>query len=152
MKHSREIHSNSGKAKEYLAGWKRSRAELVNFQARVSSDQIDRDKRNQRQVIEDLMPVVDNFQAIIAHMPTELSDSSWAEGVLHVAKQLEQVLAQYNVKKIKAEGAKFDPMQHEAIDMVKNKKITSGYIIEVLQPGYTMGDEVIRPAKVKVAK
>lgn len=152
MIHSTEIHSVSTKTQEYLAGWLRARAELVNFRARVVNEQGQKDKQTKRQIIEDLMPLVDNFQAMTNHVPPELANNSWAQGVLHIAKQLEQLLAQYNVEPIKADGAQFDPNLHEAIDSVKNKKYTSGHIIEVLQPGYIMGDEIIRPAKVKVAK
>lgn len=152
MIHATEIHSASTKISEYLLGWQRARAELANFRKRAASEQGYRDKQTRRQVIEDLMPLVDNFQAMTDQVPTELVDNSWTQGVLHIAKQLEQLLAQYNVEPIKADGVQFDPSLHEVIDSVKNKKFTSGHIIEVLQPGYTIGDEVIRPAKVKVVK
>ena len=152
MIHSTELHSSSKKINEYLIGWQRARAELVNFRARVSIEQNHKDKQTRRRIIEDLMPLVDNFQAMSIHVPTELKNNSWTQGVLHVAKQLEQLLIQYDVAPIKADGAQFDPNLHEAVDSVKNKKFTSGHIIEVLQPGYTIDDEVIRPAKVKVAK
>lgn len=152
MIHSTETHSVNTKTQEYLSGWQRARAELANFRTRISNEQGRKDKQTKRQIIQDLMPLVDNFQAMTDHVPPELADNAWTQGVLHIAKQLEQLLAQYNVEPIKADGAQFDPNLHEAISSVKNKKFTSGHIIEVLQPGYIMGNDVIRPAKVKVAK
>jgi len=152
MLHSTEMHSLNSKTNEYLAGWQRARAELMNFRQRVASVQEDKDKQAKRQVVAELIPLTDNFQAMCDHLPSELADHPWAQGVLHVAKQLEAILAQYNVTAIKTNNTKFDPALHEAVESVTHKKFTSGSIVAVVQTGYTMDDEVIRPARVKVAK
>jgi len=151
MVHSSQIHGFN-QALEYLSGWQRARAELDNFRRRVQQEQAQQAQQAKRRLIYDLMPLVDNFRAITMHLPPSLQDDVWAQGVLHVARQLDQLLSQYDVVPINQSGQPFDPVLHEAVATVKNKAVSSGYVVEVLQSGYKLGEQVIRPAKVKVAK
>ena len=151
MLHSSEIHGSS-KSLEYLSGWQRARADLDNYRRRTLQEQQHQSQQAKRRLIYDLMPLVDNFQAITHHLPSDLKDNVWAQGVLHVARQLEQLLNQYDVEPINPSHQSFDPILHEAVATVKDKAYPSGQIVEVLQSGYKIGDQVIRPAKVKVAK
>jgi molecular chaperone GrpE len=151
MLHSSEIHGSS-KAREYLSGWQRARADLDNFRRRVHQEQQQQNEQVKRRLIYDLMPLIDNFRAITIHLPADLKDNVWAQGVLHVTRQLEQLLSQYNVVPINESGQPFNPVLHEAVATVEDNEASSGSIVEILQTGYKIGDQVIRPAKVKVAK
>lgn len=151
MLHSSEIHGVS-KAREYLSGWQRARADLDNFRRRVHQEQQQQNEQVKRRLIYDLMPLVDNFRAVAIHLPAELKDNVWAQGVLHVTRQLEQLLQQYDVVPINEAGQPFNPVLHEAVATVEDETAGSGLVVEVMQAGYRIGDQVIRPAKVKVAK
>jgi len=138
-------------AAEYLDGWQRARAELDNFRKRTQEEQSLRHVQAAQQAIEPLLELSYNFQAMIEHVPVELADHSWVQGVIHVARQLEDIIASYNVSPIEALNQPFDPQLHEAVEKVKHTKESSGQVVEVVRAGYVMGDRVIRPAQVKVA-
>ena len=151
MVYSSEVHGLS-KSGEYLAGWQRARAELDNYRKRVLSEQEQDRRRIKKEVISHLLSLSDNFQAMVSHTPAEMIEHSWVQGVQHVARQLEVVLNELGLNMIKGEGETFDPRVHEAVSQVEEEGVTSGQVLEVVQVGYRMGEDVIRPAKVKVAK
>ena len=100
-------------------------------------------------VVRELLPVIDNFERALKHVPKNLAGNDYVKGVQAVVKQFESTLGQMGVKKIETIGKEFDPRLHEAVHMEEGdgkKEI----ITEELQAGYTLGDEVIRHAVVKV--
>lgn len=140
------------KIQEYLDGWRRARAELDNFRKRMAEEQMRERERVTMELVEPLLGLADNFRAVVAHVPAELRDNAWAAGVVHVARQLESVLESYGVAVMPfGKEQVFDPARHEALETVKREGVRSGMVVEVVQPGYVMGERVIRPARVKVS-
>ncbi|MFH1354272.1 MAG: nucleotide exchange factor GrpE [bacterium] len=153
MTHASTLHSPARlKEQEYLAGWQRARAELDNFRKRMFEEQSSQQQRTRQEVVTSLLELADNFQSMANHLPDELAGHSWTQGVMHIARQLQNLLHDYGVTPINTVGDQFNPSQHEAISHTKTPKIKSGRITKVVRVGYKMGDIVIRPAKVKVAK
>ena len=152
MINASQAHCHNSKLREYLSGWQRARAEVMNLQSRMSQEEERHREKVTKEVTHELLALSDNFQAMVKHVPEELSGHPWTQGVLHIARQMEGILEDFNIKTIEAEGQQFDPNLHEAIEQTSETKLATGTVIEVLQPGYLMGSEVIRPAKVKVAK
>jgi molecular chaperone GrpE len=154
MIHAEQAHhgGESPKEKEYLEGWQRSRAELVNFRKRVAEQQSAYSQQALKQVIEPLLSLADNLRTMLAHQPAELKDHPWVTGVAHIARQMDQVLAEYGVTLIGETGSEFDPTLHEAIEHVDSAEHPSGQVVAVVQAGYRLGDDVIRPARVKVSR
>jgi molecular chaperone GrpE len=151
MIYSAQLHSGAtDKEQEYLAGWQRARAELDNFRKRVLADREQERRRVKQEVIESLLTLADNFQALVRHIPEDRQDDTWVQGVIHITRQFDQVMQEYGIKQINPQGKPFDPTVHEAVAQVKQPGQRSGLIVEVLQPGYQLGGAVIRPAKVKV--
>jgi molecular chaperone GrpE len=151
--HARDTHSSSSlKAQEYLSGWKRARAELDNFRKNMAVREEVQARQQLHSLILPLLSLADNFRAIVQHVPPELEGNSWATGVLHVARQMEDVLQSYGVEKIETAGIPFDPKIHEAVEQVKDKEKDTGTVLQIVLPGYKIGESVIRPAKVKVVK
>lgn len=101
------------------------------------------------QVIEELLPVIDNFERALKHVPADLQDNSYVKGVQGVVKQFESTMQQMGVERIKTVGEVFDPTVHEAVSMDEGEG-TVEVVFEELQPGYRLGDTVIRHAMVKV--
>ena len=100
-------------------------------------------------VVRDLLPVIDNFERSLKHVPADLKGNDYIKGVQGVVKQFEKVLADIGVTRIKTVGEAFDPRFHEAVTMEDGDGDTE-IVAEELQSGYCVGEEVIRHAMVKV--
>ncbi len=100
-------------------------------------------------VVRDLLPVIDNFERALKHIPKELEKNDFVKGVQGIVKQFEKTLTDLGVERIKTVGEAFDPRYHEAVSM-EDGYGTVEIVSEELQSGYRLGDEVIRHAMVKV--
>lgn len=128
---------------------KRERADAVNLRRRHEEDMANLRTRLKANVVADLLPVIDNFERALKHVPKELVDNDYVKGVQGVVKQFEKTLADMGVERIKTVGEAFDPELHEAVSMEEgdgDKEVVS----EELQAGYKIGDNVIRHAMVRV--
>lgn len=140
------------KATEYLAGWQRAQADLENFKKQQAAQALEFQVRAKAATIEPLLSLADNFNAIVKHVPEEIADNAWVTGVVYVARQLEEVLAEQGVEQIGESGEEFDAVLHEAIETVEGEDKQSNLVAEVVLPGYRLGEQILRPAKVKVTK
>lgn len=133
--------------KEALDGWKRCLADFENYKKRQAENQREMAAYSNLNLILELLPVVDNFEASVAHVPEGKSDNGWVTGIMHIQKQLEKVLEDNGVEEIRIkEGDEFDPTVMEAI----KKEEGEGKVGKVLVKGYKMGGKIIRAAKVVV--
>lgn len=127
----------------------RERADADNIRRR-HDDQIGSLKSLMKaSVVRELLPVIDNFERALKHVPKELEGNEYVKGVQGVVKQFEGTLQKMGVERVKTVGEVFDPRLHEAISM-EDGDGTTEVVSEELQPGFTLGDEVIRHAMVKV--
>ena len=127
----------------------RERADVTNVR-RQHEDQIARLKELVKTgVVRDLLPVIDNFERALKHVPEELEGNDYIKGVNGVVKQFEKTLEQMGVERIKTVGEVFDPVLHEAVSMEEGSGTTE-VVSEELQAGYKLGDEIIRHAMVRV--
>lgn len=100
-------------------------------------------------VVRQLLPVIDNLERALTHTPKELETNDYVKGVESVVKQFGKTLADLGVQRIETVGTVFDPTLHEAVSM-EDGEGTVEIVCEELQPGYCLGDEVIRHAMVRV--
>lgn len=100
-------------------------------------------------IVRQLLPVIDNFERALKHVPKDLEKNDYVKGVQGVVKQFENTLTQMGVERIKTVGEVFDPRLHEAISMDEGDGSVE-VVSEELQSGYMLGAEVIRHAMVKV--
>jgi len=100
-------------------------------------------------VVSDLLPVIDNFERALKHVPVNIADNDFVKGVQGVVKQFEKTLADLGVERIKTVGEHFDPNLHEAVS-VEEGEGKQEIVSEELRAGYVIGDDVIRHAMVKV--
>lgn len=106
-------------------------------------------------VIEDLLPVIDNFERALKHVPKDLENNDYVKGVSGVVKQFEDTLQQMGVEKIMTVGEQFDPNLHEAVGVEGDEnELSAGteMVSEELQSGYKLNDVIIRHAMVKVKR
>lgn len=130
---------------------KRVQADFENFKKRSQKEKEEFSKFANTDLILQIIPVIDNFKLATHHLPEELRDNNWVQGILQIEKQLEQILASEGVEPIESVGHKFDPYIHEAIEEIDSEG-SPGEVVEEITRGYRLNDRVIRHAKVKVSK
>ena len=104
------------------------------------------------QFVTELLPVLDNFERTIAHIEAGATVESLVGGIKAVEKQLRTVLESQSVRRIQSVGEPFDPELHEALGTQSGTEHPEDTVVLEIEPGYKMGEKVIRPARVKVAK
>lgn len=141
--------------KERLA---RSLAEMENLRKRTAREVSDSRQYAVTSFARDMLNVADNLKRALAAVPAELRASdnkaatSFLEGVEVTERGLEQTLAKFGVKAIDPKGEKFNPDFHQAVFEVETADVPPGSVAQVMQAGYVIGDRVLRPAMVGVAK
>ena len=140
------------KTEEYLDGWKRAKADYLNFKKETEKRQTEIIQFANAALIIELLPVVDHFKLACAHIPENQKDADWVKGFIHVKNQLTDFLKNLGIEEIKTVGEKFDPSFHEAVESVTSDQAASGLVTEEVKPGYTLQGKLLQPAKVKVAK
>ncbi|HVM72367.1 MAG TPA: nucleotide exchange factor GrpE [Anaerolineales bacterium] len=136
-------------AAEYKEGWQRSVAEFQNYRRRVEADRAETYQNAVGSIVKRYLPVLDDMERAMQARPAELA---WADGIDLIYRKLQSILEAEGVKRIEAEGQKFDPNFHEAIMQEPVKGVESGTVIGIVRNGYMLGERVIRPAMVKVAQ
>jgi molecular chaperone GrpE len=127
----------------------RERADATNLRRRADEEKARLGGFYKAMVVQELLPALDNLDRALKHTPKDLKDHDYVKGVKGVIKQFEQSFEQLGVKRIKTVDEVFDPRLHEAVHM-EDGEGTVEVVCEELQSGYTIGDEVIRHAMVKV--
>lgn len=135
-----------------LAGWQRAQADYQNLKKESAQNRLDSIKLANKSLIENLIPVFDNFALAIKHLPAELQANNWAQGIIFIHKQLQDILLAEGVEIIDPMGGQiFDPNMHEAVDSIESADgLETNTIVEVLQVGYKLNGSLIRSARVKV--
>lgn len=134
---------------ELTEALQRERADIINVRRR-HDEQIGTLRNTAKaNVVRDLLPVIDNFERALKHIPDDLKDNDYVKGVQGVVAQFEKTLEDIGVSRIKTVGEIFDPVLHEAVTMEEGKG-TKEIVSEELQSGYKFGDDIIRHAMVRV--
>lgn len=131
----------------------RERADVSNVRRQHEAQLAGLQSMAKSNVVQELLPVIDNFERALKHVPAELADNDFVKGVQGVVKQFETTLAGMGVERIKTVGEVFDPRLHEAVSMEEGdgpQENCVEVVCEELQPGYRLGEDVIRHAMVKV--
>ena len=140
--------------KKALNGWRRALADLENYKKRVIKENEDFKRYCLEDYILGILPVLDNFELALKHVPEKEANNNWIIGILHIKRQLEDFLNQNGVEEIETEiGDESNENIHEVLvrdeeenekDLTKNSKIK-----EIVKRGYKIGDKIIRPVVVK---
>ena len=129
----------------------RQMAEFDNFRKRTEKEKSQMYEIGAKDIIEKILPIVDNFERGLASMPEEEKATPFAEGMEKIYKQLMTTLESIDVKPIEAVGKEFNPDFHNAVMHVEDEELDENIIVEEFQKGYTYRDSVVRHSMVKVA-
>lgn len=139
---------------EYLTGWQRAKADLVNARKRDEADRQEFMKFANERLIEGLIPVLESFDMAMSNKESwEKVDKNWRVGVEYIYSQLKKVLADSGLEEVDPIGQKFDVNRDEASEYIKiNNKDEDHKILAVVQKGYNLNGKSLRPPKVKVGE
>jgi molecular chaperone GrpE len=129
----------------------RVQADFDNFRRRSRLEKEDFAKYASLKLIEQLLPVVDNFERALSSSKDTKDFEALVKGLDMTFRQLDQLLAQEGLTPIEAVGQPFNPEFHQAIMQVESEEHEEGIVVEEIQKGYLLKDKVVRPAMVKVS-
>jgi len=147
-----ELKKSEEKAAEMTDKYQRLMAEFENARKRNAKEQSHMYDVGAKEVLAKLLPVVDNFERGLGAMTDADKESSFAQGIEMIYKQLTKVLEDEGVTVIEAQGKEFDPMLHNAVMQQPSEEYESGIVIQELQKGYKYKDKVLRHSMVMVAE
>lgn len=127
----------------------RERADATNIRRRHDEQVASLRSTVKASVVKDLLPIIDNFERALKHVPKDLEGNEYVKGIEGIVRQFEKTLANIGVERIKTVGEPFDPHLHEAVSMEEGDG-KQEIVSEELQSGYRLGDDVIRHAMVRV--
>lgn len=130
---------------------KRQMAEFDNFRKRTDKEKQQMFEVGARDIIERILPIVDNFERGLASVDDSDKDSALVQGMEKIYKQLETALEEAGVKAIDAVGKTFDPAYHNAVMHVDDEEAGENVVVEEFQKGYMYRETVVRHSMVKVA-
>lgn len=139
-------------AESHLDQWRRTAAEFSNYKKRTDRERVEFQKSATAGFIMRLLPTIDDLDRAFENLPADLSDHDWVNGIQMVRQKLNALLDGEGVEAIDCADGSFDPALHEAITYEESDEHDEGEIIDVFQKGYRIGDRVLRPAQVRVAK
>ena len=134
---------------EYLELAKRTKADFENYRKRVAADVQAAEMRGKVSVTREVIDAVDNLERALEAGGE--SGDGLASGVEMVLGGLRETLKRHGIEQVDPKGEKFDPHRHEALSTQAVEGTESGVVVEVLQKGYVLGDQLIRPARVVVS-
>lgn len=142
---SREAAANYDK---YL----RAVADLDNYRKRAEKEKSDAITFANEKLIEEILPVIDNFERALSHANGEENLESLKQGIGLISGQMAALLKKFGIEEIKAAGEKFDPAMHHAISEEESSEAEPGTVVREFQKGYLLKGRLLRPAMVAVAR
>lgn len=130
---------------------KRQMAEFDNYRKRTEKEKSAMYEIGAKDVVEKILPIVDNFERGLQSVPEEKKDDPFVDGMDKIYKQMMSTLEGIGVKPIEAVGQEFDPNFHNAVMHVEDEELGENVVAEEFQKGYMYRDSVVRHSMVKVA-
>ncbi|MDO4661673.1 MAG: nucleotide exchange factor GrpE [Tissierellia bacterium] len=134
---------------EYKDKYQRLLADFSNYKTREEKAKSDFKKFASSNLLEKLLPVLDNFDRALKDANEE---DSFVQGIVMTRDSMLKILEEEGLSEIESDGAKFDPNYHHAVLAEESEKVEPDYVIETFQKGYMLNGKVLRPAMVKVSK
>lgn len=146
-----ELESLRGKVDAYLDLAQRSQADFANYKKRIEREREADAEIAQANIVRSLLSIFDDFDRAVTVAPTA-AEGSFAQGVLLIHRKMQQWLEAHEVQRVDQVGVDFDPARHEAVAYEERPGFAEGQVASVMSAGYVMGERVLRPAQVTVAR
>jgi molecular chaperone GrpE len=129
---------------------RRERANFLNYKRRVERERVEDRERARLELLRQLLPLVDDLDRALAHLPPELVGHAWTQGVSLGQRRFVEALRQLGLERFGTNGDRFDPTVHEAVAYEERPDATEQLVLNVLRPGYRASGRLLRPAQVVV--
>jgi molecular chaperone GrpE len=141
------------KAAEYLDGWQRTQASFANYRKRTEAEQAYWRSTANANLLSRLLPILDDFKRAFDALPEIFEGHSWLSGIMLIQRKVRAILDSESVTAITLNpGDPFDPLYHQAVVYQEVEGFTDGQIVAEIETGYMLGERVLRPSMVVVAK
>jgi len=150
-KAEKRLAAKTDECRQLIDQLQRLAAEYSNYQKRIERHLQDEKRLAVRGLVLDLLPAVDNLERALAHAMEQPDLAVFQEGVTLAYNGLMAALKNHGVTPIETEGQTFDPEHHEAITLVPSEEHPKGHVVEVMQKGYRLHGQTIRPSRVAVS-
>ena len=147
-----ELDKAKEQAADYYGHLQRLQAEFDNYRKRTLKEKEELVKYASEQVVEALLPVLDNFERALESAKNKQDFASFAQGVEMIFRQMQNILAKEGLAPIDAVGRPFDPNVHEAVMQVDSEEYPENTVVAEVQKGYYLKDKVLRPSMVQVSR
>ncbi|HWE62712.1 MAG TPA: nucleotide exchange factor GrpE [Chloroflexota bacterium] len=148
----RRADEEASRAEGYLDLLKRERADFTNYRRRVEQERTEQTQAATTDLMLSLLPALDDLERALANIPPTEAGTPLAEGIRLIDRSLRAALERAGLERIRVEGQRFDPRVHEALVQDEAPDRQEGEVVRELRPGYRLGDRVLRPAQVSVAR
>ncbi len=149
---NKEIEKLKKESQEYLEGWKRAKADFINYK-KNESDIIKKEvEREKKKLLLEIIEILDIFYIAERNIKKEDMNDKNLIGLLSVKDQIDGLLKNQGVTEIKAIDEEFDPNLHEAVAVTEEEDLESNKVVEEIKKGYLIDGQLLRPAQVKVTK
>lgn len=143
-----ELKTENGSLKDQLL---RKQAEFENYRRRTERERTDIYKRGKKEVLIEMLSVLDNFERAMTSVGNAAEEDALKLGFELIYKQFKDILTRMGIEPVESVGQFFDPHVHEAVTIEETSEHEANTVIEEFQKGYKLGDQLLRPAQVKVA-
>lgn len=137
---------------DYLNQLRRARADYANYKRRIEQERKELLRYGSAGLMAKLLPVLDDFERAFQTLPQGLDRLTWSEGIALIHRKLQMLLESEGLESIDVSGQQFNPEFHEAISYEEREDLEDGAIIAEVQKGYKLGERILRPSLVRVAK
>ncbi len=139
---------------EYLDGWQRAKADLINARRRDEEERREFIKFANERLIDELLPVLESFELAVANKEAwEKADKNWRVGVEYIYSQLKKVLEGEGLAELNPAGEKWSDTAHEAAEFVPvSEEARHHIVLSVIQKGYSLNGKILKPPKVRVGE
>ncbi len=148
----RQLEEEKERAKTLHERWQRSAADLANLRRRTEEERGEVEKFSSMLLVQELLPVLDNFERALTAIPGNLAMLTWIQGIMLIERHMLALLERQGLAPIEVQGRTFTPYEMEAIAERETSESAPGTVLQEYQKGFTMHGRVIRPAMVEVAK
>ena len=151
---AKEIKKLEQKCEEYLNGWKRAKADYINYKKETEKRQVEMIQFSNAALLAQLLPIIENYKKALSdeHITDEYKKTESFKGLQNIEKQFGEFLKNLGIEQIKTIGEKFDPEFHEAVSRRKEKDKETDIILEEVKAGYKLQGKVVQAAKVVVSE
>ena len=146
----REIEEKDQKIENLIDKIQRLQADFENYKKRQRKGRSEQINKEKAKLISDFLPIYDNLTRAFKNFDNNNDKESFIEGIEKIYAQFDDLLSKKEIRPIEAEGDKFDPKIHDALMKVESENHEHNEVVEEFERGYFLGDEILKPSKVKV--